>query len=89
MGWESSDVVRFDLGPLFRVKQGQPNLKVLINNLFLILEVFNVKPTYKKSWAGNLQRWSHLALALVSCLFGGYKFASVLRCVGLVYLLIQ
>ena len=62
MGWESSDVVRFDLGPLFRVKRGQPNLKVLINNLFLNLEVFSVKPTYKKSWAGNLLRWSHLAL---------------------------
>ena len=43
MGWESSDVVRFDLGP---------------NN-------------------GSLD--------LVSCLSGGYKFASVLQCVGLVY----
>ena len=47
MGWESFDVVRFDLGPLL-----------------------------------------HGSLALVSCLFGGYKFASVLRCVGLVFPLI-
>ena len=46
MGWESSDVFRFDLGPLSRSNDG--------------------------------------SLALVSCLFGGYKFASVLRCVGLV-----
>ena len=50
-----------------------------------------MKPTYRKSWAGNLLMWSDLALgppsrsnngslALVSCLSGGYKFASVLRC---------
>ena len=40
MGWESSDVFRFDLGP---------------------------------------SRSNDGSLALVSCLFGGYKFASVLR----------
>ena len=40
MGWESSDVFRFDLGPLSRSNDG--------------------------------------SLVLVSCLFGGYKFASVL-----------
>ena len=38
MGWESSDVDRFDLGPL----QGQ------------------TKPTYRKSWAGNLLMWTDL-----------------------------
>ena len=27
------------------------------------------------------------SLALVSCLFGGYKFASVVRCVGLVLMM--
>ena len=47
MSWESSGVVRFDLGPFSRSNDG--------------------------------------SLALVSCLFGGYKFASVLRCIGLVY----
>ena len=71
MGWESSDTVRFDLGPLlqdqmrtakhksayslliigprnllmwsdltfnpsFKVKQGQPNLKMLITRLLLV-----------------------------------------------------
>ena len=40
MGWESSDVFRFYLGPLSRSNDG--------------------------------------SLALVSCLFGGYKFALVL-----------
>ena len=58
MNWESSDVVRFDLGPFFQgKKQGQPNLKVLQTHLFLVLEVCNVKPTYRKSWAGNLRMW--------------------------------
>ena len=38
MGWESSDVIRFDLEPQsFKVKQGQPNLKVVITCLLLIL----------------------------------------------------
>ena len=35
MGWESFRVVRFDLGPLLKVKRG-------------------CKPTYRKSWAGNI-----------------------------------
>ena len=45
MSWESFDMVRFDLGP---------HLEVLITCLLLILEACNVKPTYRKSWAGNL-----------------------------------
>ena len=56
MGWESFDVVRFDLGPFLR---GQPRIaksKVLIKNafFFLVVEVCNVKPTYRKSCARNL-----------------------------------
>ena len=62
MGWESCGVVRFDLGlPL----QGQTrilNLKVLITHLLLVLEIWDGKPTYKKSWAGNLVVWSDLTL---------------------------
>ena len=54
MGWESFGVLRFDLGPSFKVKQREPNLKVLITSLLLILEVYNVKPTRIKSWARNL-----------------------------------
>ena len=46
-----------------------------------------MKLTYSRSWAGNLLMFSDLtlsrsndgSLALVSCLFGGYKFASDLR----------
>ena len=54
-----------------------------------------MKPTYRRSWAENLLMFSDLtlvppsrsndgSLALVSCLFDGYKFASILQCVGLV-----
>ena len=63
MGWESFGVVRFDLGPL----QGQTRiakLEILITRLLLVLEVWDGKPTYRKSWAGNLLVWSDLTLGL-------------------------
>ena len=80
------------LSTSFKVKQGQPNLKGLITRLLLILEVCNVKPTCSILWAGNLllsdltppSRPNDGSLALVSCLSGGYRFVSVLRCIGLV-----
>ena len=50
------------LGPAFKVKQGYPNLEVVITCLLLVLEVCSVKPTYRKSWAGNLSMWSDLTL---------------------------
>ena len=50
------------LGPSFKVKRGQPNLKVLISHLLLVLEVWDGKPAYRKSWAGNLLVWSDLTL---------------------------
>ena len=52
------------LGPSFKVKRGQANLKVLITCLLLVLEVCNVKTTDRKSWAGNLPMWSDLTLSL-------------------------
>ena len=55
-------MLRFDLGPSFKVKRGYPNLEVLIAHLLLVLEVCNVKPTYRKSWARNLLMWSDLTL---------------------------
>ena len=82
------------LGPSFKVKRGWPNFKVLITHLLLILEVHNAKPTHTKSWARNLltldltfgpsfkvKQWFIGFGGLSS---GGYKFAWVLRCVGLV-----
>ena len=64
MGWESFDVVRFDLGHLLQGQTRIPKLrkKVLIARLLLVLEVCNVKPTYRKSWARNLLMWSDLTL---------------------------
>ena len=48
------------LGPSFKVKLGQPNLKVLITRTILVLEICNAKATYRKSRAGNLLMWSDL-----------------------------
>ena len=62
MGWESFDVVRFDLGPFLQGQTRIAILKVLIARLLLVLEVCNVKPTYMKSWARNLLMWSDLTL---------------------------
>ena len=52
MGWESCDVIRFDLEPLLQDETRTAKLKSVYNSL-LVLEVCNVKPTYRKSWAGN------------------------------------
>ena len=62
MGWKSSVVVRFDLGPLLQGQTRIAKLKMLITRLLLVLEVCNVKPTYRKSWAGNRFVWSDLTL---------------------------
>ena len=60
MGWESFGVVGFDLGPLLQGQMKIAKLKVLITCVFLVLEVWDGKPTYRKSWAGNLLMWSDL-----------------------------
>ena len=62
--WAGNLVMWSDLtlGPCFKVKRGEPNLKVLITCLLLVLEVCNVKQTYGKSWAGNLLMCSNLTL---------------------------
>ena len=39
MGWESSGVVRFDLGPLLQGQTRIAKLKMLITRLLLVLEV--------------------------------------------------
>ena len=54
MGWESSDVVRFDLGPLLQGQTRIAKLKRFITRLLLILEVCHVKPICRILWAGNL-----------------------------------
>ena len=54
MGWESFDVNRFDLGPVLQGQARIAKLKVLITHSLLVIEVWDGKPTYRKSWAGNL-----------------------------------
>ena len=61
MGWESIAVVGFDLGPLLQSQMRIAKLKkVLITCLLLVLEVWDGKPTYRETWAGNLLVWSDL-----------------------------
>ena len=62
MGWESFDEARFVLWPLLQGQTRIAKLKVLITCLLLVLQVCNVKPTSRKSSAGNLLMWSDLAL---------------------------
>ena len=38
---------------------------MLITRLLLVLDVWDGKPTYRKSWAGNLLVWSDLTLGPV------------------------
>ena len=62
MAWESFGVVRFDLGPLLQGQTRIAKLKVLITRLLLVLDLWDGKPTYRKSLAGNLLVWSDLTL---------------------------
>ena len=55
-------VVGFDLGYLLQGQMRIAKLKVLITCSLLVLEVWDDKPTYRKSWAGNLFVWSDLTL---------------------------
>ena len=60
MGWEYFSVVGFNLG---RLLQGQMRIskpKSAYNLLLLVLEVWDGKPTYRKSWARNLLMCSDL-----------------------------
>ena len=62
MGWESFGVVRFDLGPLLQGQTRIAKLKLLKIHLLLGLEVWDGKPSYSKSWAGDFLVWSDLTL---------------------------
>ena len=49
MCWESSGVVTFDLGPLVQGQTSIAKPKSAITRLLLVIEVWNGKPTYRKS----------------------------------------
>ena len=63
MGWESSGVVGFDLRPLLQGQMRTAKVKSAYNSLIIGPRGFgDGKPTYRKSWAGNLLGWSDLTL---------------------------
>ena len=62
MGWDSFGVVRFDLGPLLQGQLRIAKLKIAYNSLVIGPKVWDGKPTYRKSWAGNHLVWSDLTL---------------------------
>ena len=49
MGWESFGVIRFDLGPLLEGQTRIAKLKSAYNSLFLVVQVWDGKPTYRKT----------------------------------------
>ena len=52
---------------------------MLRTRLLLVLEVWDGKPTYRKSWAGNTLMWSDLTLDLSFKVKRGYPNLKVLR----------
>ena len=62
MGSESYGVVRFDLGPLLQGQKRIAKLKSAYNLLIFVLEAWDGKPRYRKSWAWNLLLWTDLTL---------------------------
>ena len=60
MGRDSCSLVRFDLGPLFPGQLRIAKLKIAYNSLIIAPRGLDDKPTYRKSWAGNLLVWSDL-----------------------------
>ena len=60
MGWESFGVVGFDLGPLLQGQTRIAKLKSAYNSLIIGPRSLGWKPSYRKSWAGNLLVWSDL-----------------------------
>ena len=62
MGWDSSDVVRFDLRSLLQGQTRRAKLKSAYNYLLSVQEVWDVRPTHRKSCAGSLIMWSDLTL---------------------------
>ena len=58
MGWESFGVVGFDLRSLVQGQTRIAKLKSAYNSLIIGRRVWDSKPTYRKSLAGNLLVWT-------------------------------
>ena len=64
MGWKSFGVVIFDLGPLLQGQTRIAKIKSAYNSLIIGRTSWDGKPSYRKSWAGNLLIWFDLTLNL-------------------------
>ena len=62
MDWESFGVVGFDLGPVLQGQTRIAKLKSAYNSLIIGPRGLGCRPSYRKSWAGNLLVWSDLTL---------------------------
>ena len=62
MGREPFGVVGFDLGPLLLGQTRIAKLKSAFNSRIIVLQVWDGKPTYRKSLAWILLVWSDLTL---------------------------
>ena len=60
MCYESFGVVIFDLPPLLQGQMGSLTFDVDFSRLLLVLEVWDVHPTYRKSCAASLLEWLFL-----------------------------
>ena len=71
-------MVRFNLGLLLQGQTRIPKVKCAYNWLIIVLQVLDGKPTYRKSWAGNLLVWSDLTLGSSFKVKGGERNLKVL-----------
>ena len=62
MGWESFDVVRFDIGPLLQDQTRIAKPKSAHNSLIIGPRGLQCETNYRKSWARSLLVWSDLTL---------------------------
>ena len=65
-------MIRFDFGPLLQRQMRIARVESISNSLMLVLEVCNVKRTFRKLWASNLQPRFLLLLPLKVCYIRGY-----------------
>ena len=54
---KSPDEVRFELGPLLQGQTRIAKLKSAFTYLLLVMEVWDGKLTYRKSWTENFLVW--------------------------------
>ena len=72
-------MVGFDLGPLLQGQMRTAKVKNAYNLLIIDPRGLQCATNLRISWAGNLLMSDLTFGPMVSCLSGGYKFASFLR----------